>query len=68
MISERAVALVKKYEGCRLNAYRCPAGIPTLGYGHTHNVKMGDKCTQDHADKWLLADLSLSKFDEAPKK
>lgn len=60
MISERAVALVKQFEGCKLSAYRCSAGVPTLGYGHTRNVKMGDKCTQDQAEKWLLADLGAT--------
>lgn len=60
MISERAVALVKKFEGCKLKAYRCPAGIPTIAYGRTQGVKMGDRCTQEQADKWLLSDLSAT--------
>ena len=28
-------ALIKKFEGCRLKAYRCPANVLTIGYGHT---------------------------------
>lgn len=60
MISERAVALVKKFEGCKLKAYLCPAGIPTIGFGHTHGVKMGERCTQEQADKWLLSDLNAT--------
>jgi len=60
MISERAVALVKKFEGCKLKAYLCPAQIPTIGFGHTHGVKLGDRCTQEQADKWLLSDLNAT--------
>ena len=30
-------------EGCRLEAYEDAAGVPTIGYGHTKNVRMGDK-------------------------
>lgn len=50
--------LIKKYEGCRLTAYKCPAGIWTIGYGTTvypngQPVKRGDKCTQDEADSLL---------------
>jgi len=33
--------IVKFYEGLKLKAYLCPAGIPTIGYGHTKNVKLG---------------------------
>jgi lysozyme len=33
--SAEGVALIKEFEGCRLTAYRCPAGVLTIGYGHT---------------------------------
>lgn len=52
--------LIKKYEGLRLQAYLCPAGIPTIGYGHTSGVAVGDTCTQDQADQWLKDDLKKS--------
>lgn len=52
-----AVALIAEAEGCRLNAYRCPAGVPTIGWGHTEGVRMGDTCTQHQADLWLVTDL-----------
>ena len=52
-----AVALIAEAEGCRLTAYRCPAGVPTIGWGETDGVQMGDTCTQDQADRWLLEDL-----------
>jgi lysozyme len=50
-------ALIREFENCRLEAYRCPAGIPTIGVGHTRGVKMGDRCTAQQADIWLAEDL-----------
>lgn len=34
-ISPRGLDLIRRHEGCRLQAYRCPAGILTIGIGHT---------------------------------
>lgn len=50
--------LIKKYEGCRLAAYKCPAGIWTIGWGSTvyedgKPVRQGDKITQKRADELL---------------
>lgn len=50
-------ALIREFEGCFLQAYRCPAGIPTIGVGHTRGVKMGDNCSVQQADVWLTEDL-----------
>ena len=36
--SESMIAVIKKFEGLRLKAYKCPAGVYTIGYGHTENV------------------------------
>lgn len=63
---QAGVDLIKKYEGCRLDAYKCPAGVWTIGYGHTGNVKQGDKITQEQADEFLVADLG--KFEEKVNK
>jgi GH24 family phage-related lysozyme (muramidase) len=53
-----AVELIKKFEGCRLEAYLCPAGVWTIGYGHTGpNVKAGLKITQADAEALLLSDI-----------
>lgn len=49
--------LIKKWEGLRLEAYLCTAGVPTIGYGHTKGVKIGDVCTEDQANQWLLDDM-----------
>lgn len=56
-ISDKGIELIKKFEGCRLTAYRCPAGVWTIGYGHTLNVRPGDKITQKQADEYLREDL-----------
>ena len=55
--------IVKFYEGLRLQAYLCPAGIPTIGYGHTKNVKLGDVCNQKQAEDWLEDDFFMAKTD-----
>jgi lysozyme len=55
--SAQGRALIRNAEGCQLQAYRCPAGIPTIGVGHTKGVRMGDKCTLQQADIWLTQDL-----------
>ena len=34
----RGIELIKEFEGCRLTAYKCPAGVWTIGYGHTGTV------------------------------
>lgn len=47
------MSLIKQFEGCRLTAYLCPAGVWTIGWGRTTNVKRGDTCTQAQADAWL---------------
>jgi len=60
-ISEEGKDLIKLFEGCRLNAYKCSAGVPTIGYGNTYypngdKVKMGDTITLEQA-KDLFDDL-----------
>ena len=52
---------IKAWEGCRLTAYRCPAGVLTIGYGHTgKDVTPGKKITQAEAD--ALFDTDITKF------
>lgn len=52
--SRKGLDLIKKFEGCKLSAYLCPAGVLTIGWGRTTNVKRGDTCTQAQADAWLV--------------
>lgn len=56
-ISNEGLRLIKHFEGCRLEAYRCPAGVLTIGYGHTKGVKEGMKITQEEAEALLKDDL-----------
>ncbi len=49
--------LIKTFEGYRSEAYICPAGKWTIGYGHTRGVKEGDTCTKAQADEFLKEDL-----------
>lgn len=56
-ISYEAVCEVALSEGCRLAAYRCPANVWTIGWGHTDGVKEGDIITQAEADQMLCDDL-----------
>lgn len=55
--SQKGIDLIKKYEGCRLESYKCPAGVWTIGYGHTSGVTEGQKITQAKADSYLVSDL-----------
>lgn len=53
----RAVAMIAEHEGCRLRAYKCPAGVPTIGWGETDGVRMGLVWTQAEADRRFLDSL-----------
>jgi len=64
--SQRGLDLIKKFEGCRLTAYKCPAGVWTIGYGHTNGVKKGQKITQKQAELFLREDIK--KFENGVKK
>jgi lysozyme len=52
-----AIPLIKEFEGCKLKAYKCPADVWTIGYGHTSGVKEGDEITQQEADRLLADDV-----------
>jgi lysozyme len=56
-ISELALEKIKAFEGCRLTAYQDAAGVWTIGYGHTKDVKPGDKISQYWADECLKKDI-----------
>jgi lysozyme len=64
--------LIKKYEGLRLSAYLCPAGVPTIGYGSTRHpngkkVLLGEKLNNEkEATQLLLA--TLEPFEAAVNK
>jgi lysozyme len=56
-ISKEGLSLIKKFEGCELEAYLCPAGVWTIGYGHIKDVKEGDKINQDEAEHLLKEEM-----------
>ena len=45
-------------EGLQLTAYRDAAGVPTIGYGHTKGVRMGDRISEDWARRLLRQDVA----------
>jgi lysozyme len=71
-ISQNGINLIKKFEGCGLKAYKCPAGIWTIGYGHTGStVHAGLQITSAEAEKLLKTDLlvhcnNVSKLVKVP--
>ncbi len=56
-ISAEGIALIKKFEGCELEAYQCSAKVWTIGYGHTKDVNEGDTWSQSHAEHMLEVEL-----------
>jgi lysozyme len=60
--SQEGLELIKKFEGCKLKSYKCPAGVWTIGYGHTEDIKEGDIVSPEEANKLLRADVF--KFEE----
>lgn len=57
-INAKGLALIKSFEGLRLDSYRCPAGIATIGYGHTGpDVRIPMTITEERAEELLSGDL-----------
>lgn len=80
-VSNKGINLIKQFEGCRLEAYKCPAGVWTIGYGTTNadkaileavlgkgaTVKKGLKITQKQAET-LLKKSVAKKYDSKVNK
>ena len=57
-IGPQGISLIQSYEKCSLSAYLPTShDVPTIGFGHTKDVSMGDTCTQEQADAWFLEDI-----------
>lgn len=56
--SNKGIELIKRHEGFRARAYKCPAGVWTIGYGHTGGVNSGDVITEARGEQLLRADLA----------
>jgi lysozyme len=66
-IDSKGINLIKTFEGIRLGAYLCPAGVATIGYGSTYypdktKVKMGDKL-KDAAEADALLVVTVQPFE-----
>ena len=56
-ISGEGKSLIKKFEGCRLESYKCSGGVWTCGWGSTKDVKEGDVWSQAYADERFDGDI-----------
>ena len=58
-VSQKCIDLVKRYEGFISHAYLCPAGVISIGWGHTgSDVKQGMVITEGEAEILLKKDLN----------
>jgi lysozyme len=57
--STKGIALIKQSEGFRAVAYKCPAGVLTIGYGTTSGVTPNMKVTQTEAEQLLQKHLGM---------
>ena len=67
----KGIPIIKKYEGLKLQAYICPAGLPTIGYGNTFyengsKVVLGDKISIERADSLLIS--TVQQFEISVRK
>lgn len=62
-MNQKGIELLKHFEGFRSEAYKCPAGIWTIGYGFTAGVKPGDRITEAEAEERLREELA--RFEKA---
>lgn len=62
--SQKGIDLICSFEGFQSKAYICPAGVLTIGYGHTGpDVKKGMVITQQQGKELLAKDLA--RFENA---
>lgn len=66
-ISNKGLELIKEFEGCALKAYKCPAGVWTIGYGHTETVDGKPICAGMTITKAKASELLLQETGEANK-
>lgn len=58
--SKQGIELIKRYEGLRLKAYVCPAGVATIGWGHAKGVKAGMVIDLAEAERLLADDIAIA--------
>ena len=57
-VSQAGIDLIKTFESLALKAYRCPAGVWTIGWGHTRGVRAGMQITEERARELLGEDIA----------
>ena len=63
-LSVKGADAIRRFEGCVLKAYKCPAGVWTIGYGHTGSeVREGLTWLQHEANAAFLKDIA--RFESA---
>lgn len=60
--SIKGINLIKEFEALRTEAYKCPAGVWTIGYGHTSNVRKGQVINELCAETFLAIDLQKCEY------
>lgn len=61
--STRGIEFIKSHEALRLDAYTCPGGVLTIGWGHTRNVNPGQRISVRDAEILLAYDVSIAEAD-----
>ena len=57
-ISQAGIDLIKGFESLQLDAYKCPAGVWTIGWGHTRGVEFGMHISEQQAEEFLAQDIA----------
>lgn len=58
--SSKGIEFIKRHEGFRARAYKCPADVWTIGYGHTRGVNNGDVITKEQGERFLIQDVQTA--------
>ena len=65
MLNQASLNLIKRWEGCKLKAYKCSAGVWTVGYGLTTNagfIEVGPDTTITQAEADWYLEKAIEKF------
>ena len=67
-LTEKGIELIKHFEGFRENAYKCPAGVVTIGYGSTYyengsKIKITDRIDHERATDLLNGTLRFFELE-----
>ncbi len=63
IVNDAGREIIMTFESLRLKAYKCPAGVTTIGYGHTGDVEMGQTITEHQAE--AILEYDLHRFEQA---